>query len=183
MTTQYAFLGGQLYSDASQVVARKIELLVDAGVTELHLGVNSTGGEVAEGIAIYRLLRGSHFDLIAYNIGSVHSISLLPYLAADRRFASETSSFLLHPAGTQTSEYITHQRALELAQQCRVDDDSIERLLQERTNLEGQDLRRRRFGTWTLDAAEAMTHGIAHEQREFDPPGGTVIALYPPQRV
>src|SRR5258708_35936631 len=47
---------------------------VSMGFNELHLLLSTPGGHVAQGIAIYKMLRALPISVTTYNVGSVNSI-------------------------------------------------------------------------------------------------------------
>src|ERR1035437_5093122 len=57
----------------------------------LHLLIQSTGGIIGDGIALYNLLRKAPFDLCVYNSGSIQSIATVCFLAAPRRIANSNA--------------------------------------------------------------------------------------------
>jgi ATP-dependent Clp protease, protease subunit len=72
---------------------------VGAGFNELHLLLSTPGGHVAQGIAIYNMLRALPISVTTYNVGSVNSIGNVIFLAGSKRYASQTSSFMFHGVG------------------------------------------------------------------------------------
>lgn len=62
----------------------------------IHVHINSYGGAVSEGMAIYNALKQHPAQIKTYNDGFCCSAAVLPWLAGDVRVASETSAFLFH---------------------------------------------------------------------------------------
>jgi len=58
--------------------------------------INSPGGDVAAGYAIYETLRLSGKRVITYAVNHVYSCAVLIYMAGDVRCANEHSSFMIH---------------------------------------------------------------------------------------
>lgn len=67
------------------------------GITKFHLLLNSPGGSVAHGLAIYNFLKGSPIEVVTHNFGTVDSIGVIIYCAGDKRLAVPHARFLLHP--------------------------------------------------------------------------------------
>ncbi len=84
---------------SSYTLARAIE-----GITapELHVYINSYGGEVAEGLAIYNALKRSPARVVTHADGFVCSAAMLPYLAGEERIMSTASLLMVHNAWTYT---------------------------------------------------------------------------------
>lgn len=82
---------------------------LDVDLIRVH--VDSYGGEVSEGWAMYNALREHHARVDTYADGFVCSAALFPYLAGESRNASILSAFYLHEASTGTYGYAADLRA------------------------------------------------------------------------
>jgi ATP-dependent protease ClpP protease subunit len=65
---------------------------VAQGFDELHLMLSTLGGQVAQGISIYNMLKALPIRVITYNVGTVNSIGNVIFLAGSPRYAARTSS-------------------------------------------------------------------------------------------
>lgn len=72
---------------------------------EIHLHINSMGGSVPEGWAMYNALCEHPAKIVTYADGFVASAALYPYLAGDERIANSTSVFFFHEAITFAEGY------------------------------------------------------------------------------
>jgi ATP-dependent protease ClpP protease subunit len=67
------------------------------GVTDIHLGIGSGGGNLNSGFSVYTALRGlTGVKFHTYNLGAVNSVALLIYAIGEQRIAAPMSSFLFH---------------------------------------------------------------------------------------
>lgn len=64
---------------------------------EIHVHINSGGGSVSEGFAIYNALRDHPAKIVTHADGFVASAGIFPFLAGDRRIANIVSAFYFHP--------------------------------------------------------------------------------------
>lgn len=64
---------------------------------EIHVHINSGGGSVAEGFAIYNALRDHPAKIVTHADGFVASAGIFPFLAGDQRIANIVSAFYFHP--------------------------------------------------------------------------------------
>ena len=64
---------------------------------EIHVHINSGGGSVAEGFAIYNALRAHPAKIITHADGFVASAGIFPFLAGEERIANIVSAFYFHP--------------------------------------------------------------------------------------
>lgn len=66
-------------------------------LSEINVHVDSYGGEVSEGFAIYNALRNKNAQVKTYADGFVASAAIYPFLAGDQRVANNVSAFYFHP--------------------------------------------------------------------------------------
>ena len=66
---------------------------------EIHLLINSNGGNVHAGIHCYTMMNALSATLITYNVGHVDSIANVIFLAGEKRYCAPTSVFMFHSVG------------------------------------------------------------------------------------
>ena len=76
-------------------LARQLEQ--SENLAELNIHVDSYGGEVSEGFAIYNAIRNKNAHVKTYADGFVASAAIYPFLAGDERVANNVSAFYFHP--------------------------------------------------------------------------------------
>ena len=79
-------------------LSKKLEELGD--VSKIHVYINSYGGEVAEGLAIYSALKRHKAKVITYCDGFAASIASVIFMAGNKRVMSEASLLMVHNAWT-----------------------------------------------------------------------------------
>lgn len=85
--------------DVSAVnLSKKLDDLGD--VSKIHVYINSYGGEVAEGLAIYNALKRHKAKVVTYCDGFAASIASVIFMAGDKRVMSEASLLMVHNAWT-----------------------------------------------------------------------------------
>lgn len=90
-----------LESDVSSyTLAKEIEGL---DVDTIHVYINSYGGEVAEGLAIYNSLKRHKAKVITYDDGFACSVASVIFMAGDERIMSNASLMMIHNAWTYTA--------------------------------------------------------------------------------
>ena len=91
-----------LESDVSAyLLSKKLEELKD--VSEINVYINSYGGEVAEGLAIYNALKRHKAKVVTHCDGFACSISSVIFMAGDERVMSNTSTLMIHNAWSRVS--------------------------------------------------------------------------------
>ena len=164
------FLGTQVDDDvANALVAQMLFLQSDDPKADIHMYINSPGGSVTAGMAIYDTMQFVSCDVATYCIGQAASMGavLLTAGAKNKRFSLPNSRIMIHQplAGMQgTAEEIsihltefqrTKRRLNEiLIRHCGQDLDKIER-----------DTDRDRF----MDPEEAVSYGLIDKVVESMP--------------
>jgi len=100
----YVTLAGTIDTQLVQRAFTAISVAVNNQVGKVHLLIQSTGGQVDDGISLYNYLRNLPFELITYNCGSVASVAVVVFLAGYVRRASATAQFAIH----KTSVAVPH---------------------------------------------------------------------------
>ena len=76
-------------------LARQLEQ--SENLAEINIHVDSDGGDVSEGFAIYNAIRNKNAHVKTYADGFVASAAIYPFLAGDERVANNVSAFYFHP--------------------------------------------------------------------------------------
>lgn len=99
--TRYADEASQETSGHSLV--QQLKKIPDAA--EINLHIDSFGGNVSEGWAIYNTLQSIRARVTSYADGFVASAAIYPFLAGQERIASNVSAFYFHPASQLVTGY------------------------------------------------------------------------------
>lgn len=81
---------------SSKLIVDEVNKAKSEKAEEIHLHINSPGGSVFEGFAIYNTLKSSGIKTVAKIEGMCASIATLIALAADTVEMGEYSSFMIH---------------------------------------------------------------------------------------
>lgn len=82
---------------------RELQRLTEEGVQEINVHIDSYGGAVSAGWAIYNALKDWPGTVNSFADGFVASAAVYPFLAGQRRAASPVSAFFLHQAWISTA--------------------------------------------------------------------------------
>lgn len=119
--TSYAY---EEYGETSAVnLSKQLEALGD--VSKINVYINSYGGEVAEGLAIYNALKRHKAKVTTYCDGFAASIASVIFMAGDERVMSEASLLMIHNAWTM---------AIGNADDLRKQADDLEKITQASVN-------------------------------------------------
>lgn len=82
---------------------------LDVDLIRVH--IDSRGGSVSEGWAIYNALQEHPAKVVTYGDGFVASAALYPFMAGEERYASHLSAYFFHQVVTSASGYASDLRA------------------------------------------------------------------------
>lgn len=83
---------------SSVILSKQLEQLED--VSQINVYINSYGGEVAEGLAIYNALKRHKAKVVTVCDGFAASIASVIFMAGDERIMNESSLLMIHNAWT-----------------------------------------------------------------------------------
>lgn len=141
---------------------------------KLVIFMNSTGGQLDDGLSLFGLIRSLPLEVITVNVGLIASIAILPFMAGTTRIALPHAKFHFHdyewnyagPHNLTRLEYLDHTQFLGSAR------DTTFEVLKENTLLTDQDLKELKLLDVPVikDAAFANEKGIVHEVNYFPVP-------------
>lgn len=102
--TPYTWYDGD--TSANRIVREIKEL--DVNTIDVH--IDSYGGAVSEGWAIYNALRAHPAKIRTHGDGFVASAALFPFLAGDERIASHLSAYFMHKVTISAQGYAEELR-------------------------------------------------------------------------
>lgn len=146
-------------NDVSSYTLSKELQMLDPDIEVINVHINSYGGEVAEGLAIYNLLRNHKAKVRTYCDGFACSAASVVYMAGDERIMNAASLLFIHNAWTYTAGN---------ANQLRKDADDLDKITQasieaykSRANITEDELKELLDAeTWLLPS-EALEMGFA----------------------
>lgn len=158
------FLGGQLDdTTANLIIAQMLFLSNEDTKNDIHFYINSPGGSITAGLAVYDTMQFLRCDVATYCVGQAASMAavLLAGGKADKRFLLANNRILLHQPlivgqliGPATDLDIEAQEILRLRARLY---DILSKHTGQTTEKVEKDCDR---NLW-LDAAEAIDYGLA----------------------
>ena len=155
------FLGGEVTDDsANAIIAQLLFLEADDPKKDIFMYINSPGGSVTAGMAIFDTMQYVKPDVCTFCVGMAASMGAFLLAAGEKgkRFALPNSEIMIHQplggASGQAKDIEIHaRRIIEIK-------DKMNRILSERT---GQDLEKVRQDTerdYFMEAQAAMEYGL-----------------------
>jgi ATP-dependent Clp protease, protease subunit len=170
----YGYTGAIDSSGASRVAAA-LNAAVRERCDEVQLCISSYGGYVSDGMFLYNHIRGLPLRVVAHNTGSVTSIAVAVFLAAEERYCSSLGMFMIHPTVMSSKEGMSAQRLQSSLDSALADDRRTENILRERAAIPEEILTARRFKDVYITPHEAVIYGLVHAVKEFTLPEGEEI--------
>lgn len=143
---------------------------LDVDVINVH--INSYGGEVAEGLAIYHMLKNHPAKIKTYCDGFACSIASVIFMAGDERIMQEASLLMIHNVWTYTAgnaeqlrkvagdlDKINQAGIAVYLEHVNIGEDRLEELLEKETYIYSNEALEMGFATSIV--AEAQTNKVA----------------------
>ncbi len=158
------FLGGEV-NDASSnlIVAQMLFLSNDDSKSDIHFYINSPGGTITAGLAVYDTMRFLRCDVATYCVGQAASMGAVLFAAGEpqKRFMLSNSRVLLHQpmvagvlTGVATDLEIEAKEILRLRTR-------LYNILAEHTGKDAEQIEKDCDRNLWLEADEAISYGLA----------------------
>ena len=164
---------------ANLVIAQMLFLQMENKSQDIHIYINSPGGYVSSGLAIYDTMQFVHCDVATYCIGQASSMAalLLAGGTKGKRFALPNSRIMIHQPsggaqGTASDIKITAEEILKLKKR-------MGRLISKHTGQPVERVEKDSDRDYFMSADEAKKYGVVDEVVESlkdIPKGGGDIA-------
>ncbi|MFI3210906.1 MAG: Clp protease ClpP [Peptostreptococcaceae bacterium] len=158
---------------SSYKLVQELNELEDIDV--INVRINSYGGEVAEGLAIYNALKGHKATIKTYCDGFACSIASVIFMAGDERIMSDASLLMIHNAWTYANgdsnnlrkvasdlEIITKASSNAYLKEINVDEDTLKNMLDDETWIMPEEALSMNFATKieTYEKSSAISQNI-----------------------
>lgn len=167
----------QYNANELQAVVNK---LVENGIRQIRLALNSPGGNVSGGIHLYSWLKSLPIELTTYNTGDIDSIANAIFLAGKKRKATRASRFMLHGVArsfnTEGNISLGEVQLKEALNYVDQDNQRIAELIARETKFTIDELRAafaKRTDT-VISLKQASEKGLIHGVEEFEIPINSV---------
>lgn len=147
------------YPDETSGSSLVDELKQLGDIERINVHVDSYGGSVSEGWAIYNALKQHPAKVVTYADGFVASAALYPFLAGEERHASTLSAFYLHEVMSWGEGYAEDLR--KAADEAETMTDIGIGVFVERTEMDAKTVKSLMEAETWLTPAQALEYGIA----------------------
>ena len=158
------FLGGAVDdATANLIIAQMLFLSNEDTKTDIHFYINSPGGTITSGLAVYDTMRFLRCDVATYCVGQAASMAAVLFAGGqpEKRFMLPNSRVLLHQpmvsgvmTGVATDLEIEAQEILRLRAR-------LYNILSEHTGKDAEQIEKDCDRNLWLEAEEAVSYGLA----------------------
>ena len=175
----YVSFSAEINPNTTESLIATMAHCANQGVAEVYLLLSTPGCTVMNGMNLYNVMRSMPFRLITHNVGNVDSIGNAVFLAGEHRYACAHSTFMFHGVGFDgTGLHMEEKLLRERLDSVLADQKRIAGIIEERTNLETEQIEPLFRDAQTKDAAYAIGTGIVHEIKDVEiPEGCPVVSL------
>lgn len=149
---------------------QQLETIPDTDTIELH--INSNGGSVKEGVAIYNQLKQSAHKKVGYVDGVAYSIAFVVLQACDQRIMGIGTSALIHDMWVEAQGNARELR--KMADDLDVLMESNRKIFMERSNLKEQQLIDMMADETFLTPDQCLEYGLIDEIGDYRSDGQDV---------
>jgi Protease subunit of ATP-dependent Clp proteases len=163
----YGDITSSIWKESNVSAYNLSKQIAELDVSQIDVFINSYGGEVAEGLAIYNSLKRHKAKITTYCDGFACSIASVVFMAGDERIMSEASLLMIHNAWTLTAgnanelrkeaddlDTITEASISAYLSSINIKRDELKELLDGETWLNPQDSLDKGFATKVTSAKE-----------------------------
>jgi ATP-dependent Clp protease protease subunit len=151
----------QINSAVASNFVKGLHVLNDLSRQPIRIILNSLGGNIVDGFAIFDAISSSESETTIEINGSAESIAAVIVQAADRRVAHVHAEFMLHD-GTTTVDARWRDAELQVASH-RVFRKRMYDVFSSRTGKKTSYYRERMKNDWYLTATQALSEGLIDE--------------------
>ena len=143
--TAYYSFDGEIDAASANRIAGALIACANTGFDECYLCLSSPGGTVANGTFLHNFIRGLPIPVIMHNIGQVSSVAVTVFLAADERYCSSRSIFMIHPVISPVADTMSAFQQQGRQYTTVANDQLTEKILRERAAIPDELLSERLF--------------------------------------
>jgi ATP-dependent Clp protease protease subunit len=159
------FLWGEVCDESAEEIVKKILFLDGAGDGDITLYINSPGGVISSGLAIYDVMRRARSDISTVVMGQAASMGavLLCAGAKGKRFAWEHARVLIHQPLISGNMYGPASDIQIQAEEMLRTRENLNKILADHTGQTLQKIAEDTDRDYFMSADEAKAYGIVDE--------------------
>ena len=160
LKTRQILLSGEINKELAQTVNKQLLLLESDGTKPIYIYIDSPGGDVSAGFAIFDMIRFVNAPVVLIGNGLIASAAALILLAVpkERRVGLPHSSYLIHQPLSEMRGVATDLQiqAEEMAKTRAL----LNKIIAEQTGKDEKQVKKDTERDYWLTASEAMEYGL-----------------------
>ena len=152
-------LTGPIGSESYQHVLSSLHAM-NTSHGPIKLLLNSPGGEVAQGFAIYELIKNSPSPVDIYGMGQVMSIAAIILQAGAKRYLSPLARFMIHNGSVSYDKPVDIDKFKSQIKDIQMDAEIYYDLLEKRSNLSRKRIKQMCYAEKYLTAQQCLEMGL-----------------------
>ena len=173
----YVFFEQTIDVNTMRALRRQLAALVEAGVTQITLVIDSPGGQVDPMLVTYSFIRALPATVNTHAQGFVQSAATVLFLAGQQRPADRTARFLFHPSSAVVLGTLTEQQLHDRLNQFTAVQQVFTSIYQDRTKLTDDQVRQFAREEVIFTAEQAQGAGIVETVADLKLPGDNTARM------
>jgi len=163
------YLKGEIQSENSNIFDETTDIITSLFILDsishstITLYIDSAGGDVYTGLALYDVIRSLKSPVVTVGMGLVASIAVIVFVAGEKRYVYPNSRIFIHEPWRWTSEREDASKLEVEACEIGVLKTRIQEILVERTGQKLERIKKDTDRNKYFSSLEAKKYGIVHE--------------------
>ena len=167
----YVFFTDGTEASSMRTLRGQLASLVEGGVQEINLVINSPGGSVSPAVITYGFIRSLPVRINTHAQGFVQSAANILFLAGQVRSADRYARFMFHPSQVTLNGSMTHQEVRDEEMHFAAFGDMVREIYTDRTTLPAAEVDRFSRSEVIYTAEQARGYGVVQEVADLRIPG------------
>ena len=173
----YVFFNQGIDVASMRALRRQLAALVEAGVSQIVLVLNSAGGEMLASLTTYSFIRSLPARVDTHAQGFVASAATVLFLAGEDRSADRTARFLFHPTQTTMTGSVNEQQLHDRMVVVDNIDGEMRQIYRDRTKLTDEQITLFGQSEVIFTADQAADAGVIQTVADLKIPGGQTARM------
>jgi len=173
----FVFFNQAIDTGTMRTLRRQLVTLVEAGVEEINLVIESPGGAVEPALMTYSFIRSLPARINTHGQGLVASAANILYLAGDKRTADRNARFFFHPTQGTESGTVTAEQLREREADFAAVDGMVVDIYRDRTSLPPDEIARFGRAQVFYTAEQARGFGVVQTVADLAIPGNQAARI------
>ena len=158
------FLGSEINEDVANIINAQLLYLNSIGEDDIKMFINSPGGSVIDGLAIYDVMNFVTPDVSTYCMGMCASMGsiLVSSGTKGKRFALPNSTVMIHQVSSGTG-YVQNSDLQIAAKQSQIWQNTLYKILAENTGKSFEEIEKDADRDHWFNAEESIEYGLIDE--------------------